>query len=51
MRGETGSSDPDSKSRNRSREGDPETEGPVRNDDAVNKESPPDSQRRTRRVK
>ena len=45
MRGETGGADPDSKSRNRSGEGDPETGDPVRNDDAVNKERPPDSGR------
>ena len=43
MRGETGSAAPDSKSRDRSGEGDPETGGPVRNDDAVNKERPPKS--------
>ena len=42
MRGKTGSADPDSKSRNRSGEDDPETGGPVRNDDAVNKERPPE---------
>lgn len=43
MRGETGGADPDSKSRNRSGEGDPDTGDPVRNDDAVNKERPPKS--------
>ena len=39
MRGKTGNADPDTKSRDRSGEGNPETGGHVRNDDAVNKEN------------